>query len=185
MKTIANFPFLVFLIFFTPVGSLAFLLNAFVQTIRSRQRIRLHEQGKTDVFFGSYRVPLLVQDVQNAVEDVFENVSSSQYPDHLSPKDEPDSSFEIIKSSKEEAVSSSSTPLSDGLHLKQKHFTLALTPAQFDIIDSLNAVGFRRHPVYIHNHRHSHAAIIVRMQKKGFEEGKVVIKHWLDKEFEV
>ena len=42
MKTIANFPFLVFLIFFTPVGSLAFLLNAFVQTIRSRQRIRLH-----------------------------------------------------------------------------------------------------------------------------------------------
>lgn len=30
----------------------------------------------------------------------------------------------------------------------------------------------------------SHAAIIVRMQKPSFDEGKVVVKHWLD-EFEV
>ena len=184
MKAITNLPFLVFLILFTPVGSLAFLLNAFVQTLRSRQRIRLYEQGQTGVFFESYRVPLLVQDVQNAAEDVFENVNSSQYPDHLSPTDEPDSSFEIIKSPKEEAVPSP-TSLSDGTQVEQNHFTLALTPAQFAIIDSLNAVGFRRHPVYIHNHRHSHAAIIVRTPKKGFEEGKIVIKHWLDNEFEI
>jgi hypothetical protein len=34
--------------------------------------------------------------------------------------------------------------------------------------------------VYIHNHRHSHAAIIVRIDKKSFDEGRVVIRHWLD-----
>jgi hypothetical protein len=63
--------------------------------------------------------------------------------------------------------------------------TLALTPSQFAIIDSLNSLGFRKYPVYIHNHRHSHAAIIVRMPKKGFEEGRIVVKHWLDAEFKV
>jgi len=60
---------------------------------------------------------------------------------------------------------------------------LALAPAQFEIIDGLNAVGFRKYPVYIHKARHSHAAIIVRMPKKGFEEGKIVVKHWLEEEF--
>ncbi|KAE8377262.1 putative serine esterase-domain-containing protein [Aspergillus bertholletiae] len=63
--------------------------------------------------------------------------------------------------------------------------SLALTPAQIAIIDSLNSVGFRKYPVYIHNHRHSHAAIIVRAPKPGFDEGKVVIKHWLDIEFQI
>lgn len=179
-RTVANFPFLVFLLFITPVGSIFFLLNAVVQTLRSRQRIRLHEQGKSGVLLGSYRsFPLLVQDVQSAVEDVFENVNSSQDPNYLSPIDEPDS-FETSQASKEE---DQGFPQSS--HLENIHPTLALTPAQFAIVDTLNTVGFRRHPVYIHNHRHSHAAIIVRVPKKGFEEGKIVIKHWLDNEFEV
>lgn len=162
------------------MGSIFFLLNAVVQTLRSRQRIRLHEQGKSGVLLGSYRsFPLLVQDVQSAVEDVFENVNSSQDPNYLSPIDEPDS-FETSQASKEE---DQGFPQSS--HLENIHPTLALTPAQFAIVDTLNTVGFRRHPVYIHNHRHSHAAIIVRVPKKGFEEGKIVIKHWLDNEFEV
>lgn len=61
--------------------------------------------------------------------------------------------------------------------------TLALTPAQFAIVDNLNSVGFRKYPVHIHNARHSHAAIIVRMPRKSFDEGKVVIRHWLEEEF--
>jgi hypothetical protein len=60
---------------------------------------------------------------------------------------------------------------------------LALTPEQFTIIDNLNDVGFTKYPVYIHNHRHTHAAIIVRSPKDGFYEGKIVMKHWLDQEF--
>lgn len=181
MRIITNLPFWFFILFFVPVGSFIFLLNAVVQTIRSRQRIRLHEQGKTGVFFESYRVPPLVQDVQNAVEDVFENVNSSQDPDYLSPTDE--QNIELPKDESTLPPSSPQAPeiVSNGL----RYPVLALTPAQFAIIDSLNAVGFRRYPVYIHKHRHSHAAIIVRMPKKGFEEGRVVIKHWLDKEFVV
>jgi hypothetical protein len=58
--------------------------------------------------------------------------------------------------------------------------TLALTQDQFGMIEALDHVGFKKHPVYIHNHRHSHAAIIVRIDKKSFDEGRVVIRHWLD-----
>lgn len=68
---------------------------------------------------------------------------------------------------------------------KTKFPILALTPEQLAIIDSLNAVGFQKYPVYIHNHHRSHAAIIVREPKKAWVEGKVVIRHWLDNEFDV
>lgn len=167
VRTISKLPFGLLLVFFTPVGVLFFLANAIVQTVRSQQRIRLHEQGKTGIFLGSYRgFPLLVQDVQNAVED-----------NYLSPQ--PDESKKSLTTTETKRGLISQSPD------YTMHPTLALTPAQFAIIDSLDAVGFRRYPVYIHNHRHSHAAIIVRVPKKGFEEGQVVVKHWLDNEFEV
>ena len=50
----------------------------------------------------------------------------------------------------------------------------------YDLIEALDNVGIKKFPVYIHNHRHSHAAIVVRMDKSSFDEGRIVIKHWLD-----
>lgn len=64
--------------------------------------------------------------------------------------------------------------------------TLALTPHQFEMIASLGKLGIRKFPVHIHNDRHSHAAIIVRKPwSKKFEEGKVVVGHWLNEAFVV
>lgn len=64
--------------------------------------------------------------------------------------------------------------------------TLALTPHQFEMITSLEKLGIRKFPVYIHNDRHSHAAIIVRKPwSKRWEEGKVVVGHWLNEVFVV
>ena len=62
--------------------------------------------------------------------------------------------------------------------------TLALTSSQFAMIDALDGVGFDKFPVHIHDARHSHAAIIVRMQRESFREGKIVVRHWLER-FEV
>ncbi|RMZ79937.1 hypothetical protein DV738_g2980, partial [Chaetothyriales sp. CBS 135597] len=53
----------------------------------------------------------------------------------------------------------------------------------FAAIKSLDHVGFKKFPVYIHKSSHSHAAIIVRTSRAAFEEGKLVVKHWLEKEF--
>jgi len=174
-------PFYLLVVLLIGPFSAIFLANSVVQTVRSRKRIRLHGEGKNGKLFGRYRVPLLVQDVQHAMEDVFENVNARQEPAYLSgseteglpgasKRDNPDGW---------EAMSDSSTDATSQFP------TLALSPEQFAIINSLNAVGFHKYPVHIQKHRHSHAAIIVRSPKKGFEEGKMVMKHWLDNEFGV
>lgn len=58
--------------------------------------------------------------------------------------------------------------------------TLALTPAQFKAIDVLDGVGWKKFPVYIRKVGHVHAAIIVRMDRKTFDEGRVIVKHWVE-----
>lgn len=64
---------------------------------------------------------------------------------------------------------------------KQNEFpTLALTPAQFKAIDVLDGVGWRKFAVHIQKVNHTHAAIIVRMDRKSFDEGRVIVKHWAD-----
>ena len=61
---------------------------------------------------------------------------------------------------------------------------LALTAEQFEMIDNLDALGFTKYRVHIQNHRHTHAAIVVRIQKDSFAEGRTVVKHWAE-QFEV
>lgn len=62
--------------------------------------------------------------------------------------------------------------------------TLALTPEQFKMKENLDAVGFKKYPVHIKKANHSHAAIVVRMQRPGFGEGRVVARHWVER-FEI
>jgi hypothetical protein len=63
---------------------------------------------------------------------------------------------------------------------KDEFPTLALTPAQFKAIDVLDQLNWRKYAVHLHQVNHTHAAIIVRMNRKAFAEGKVVLKHWLE-----
>ncbi|ODH14287.1 hypothetical protein ACO22_06604 [Paracoccidioides brasiliensis] len=227
MSFFADLPLYLFLCIFVPIASLLYLINAGIQTLRSQRRIRIHEEGKSGVFFGTYKVPLIVEEMQNAVEDMYEIVNAAQKPEYLlggedggmaggtsSPAKQTQSSFiPIIEQShssipsqmilNEECSSrivkrSTSSPVSSSASFCSPHAansptetpsgipefrTLALTPLQFEIIDSLNSIGFRKYPVHIHNVAHSHAAIIVRMPKKNFNEGKIVISHWLENEF--
>ncbi|KAN0083073.1 putative serine esterase (DUF676) domain containing protein [Elaphomyces granulatus] len=215
-KAIIQLPLILFLSVFAPIATICFLLNSVFQTICSHRRRRLHEEGKTGVVFGSYRVPLIVQEVRNVVEDVFESMNGSQKPEYLTDSSDdfeeetklrwrPKEPGFLSSCEKDSFMEDECTALIGQMETAQEHDvvegqnfpsprvdcstsgfpTLALTPSQFAIIDSLNLLGFRKYPVYIHNHRHSHAAIIVRMPKKGFEEGRIVVKHWLDTEFKV
>ncbi|KAI9830167.1 MAG: hypothetical protein M1819_005844 [Sarea resinae] len=240
------------LLLLIPLGSILFLINSAIQSIRSQQRIRLHEEGKAGIGIESYRMGLMVEDIQSAVEGVFEDLNNSQSQEYLPagseevatsgqdstrsasgrhqptvkshgshkkaplkasapPKRGTDSSEKSEKSSDSEVINtpvstttdsptSSSSSSSDddddddnddvpALQKVASHHhhldfpTLALAPQQFSMIQSLDRVGFRKYPVYIHQVSHSHAAIIVRMPRRKFEEGKVVIRHWLEEEF--
>ncbi|KAL6711451.1 hypothetical protein ACN47E_004385 [Coniothyrium glycines] len=169
---------------FLPIGVTGFLMNSVVQTIRSAQRIQLHAEGRAGIDTTRYKIPLMINAVRHEAEQAFENANNSQPQDYLSAGSE--------------ELASPTQPSSPGwpgkmttksdidmieeqkLGLAMDFPTLALTQDQFKMIEALDNVGFKKHPVYIHNHRHSHAAIIVRIDKPSFDEGRVVIKHWLD-----
>ncbi|KAH6019973.1 hypothetical protein HBI83_109190 [Parastagonospora nodorum] len=173
---IGRVPIVAFLTVFIPIGTTLFLVNSVVQSFRSSHRIRLHESGQAGVNIQQYRLGNMINAVRREAEDMFENVNNTQESDYLSA-----GSTE---------VASPTQPTSPGLTRKDTEAaiekdtldfpTLALTQDQFGMIEALDTLGFRKHPVYIHHHRHSHAAIIVRMDKPSFNEGRIVIKHWLD-----
>jgi hypothetical protein len=190
--TIGRIPFFLAMVLFIPLGVVAFVINSGVQSLRSNRRIRLHERGLAGIEPGNYRVPLLITGMREAVEDVYENLNSAQSHEYL-----------VAGTEEEAAQSEPSSPTlerppssKDGDEFKGKLLrqnseksgqhdppTLALAPYQFRMIQALDSVGWRKYPVYIHKSGHSHAAIITRMEKPSFSEGRVVLRHWLDEEF--
>ncbi|OGM43378.1 lipase/serine esterase [Aspergillus bombycis] len=207
--------FWAFIVLFLSIVLPLFFLHSISQWSHSRERVRIHEEGESATLFRQYRLPhVMVKEMQSAIEEAYEDVGFSQNPEYLSTTSNSSSADSIRRrnspslKAKEAAgnkpssitIQEASPPTpehnqpsspreattDDTISKKSRAYpTLALTPAQIAIIESLNSVGFRKYPVYIHNHRHSHAAIIVRAPKPGFDEGKVVIKHWLDTEFQI
>lgn len=186
------------LIFFSllPVVVSVFLCNSFFQTIRSSQRIRLHEKGLAGIRPETYRVPLLIQEMREAVEDAYENLNSSQANEYLSEGSDEDGIEEQGVISQDSGSPSTKEPASavltrtksavseKGTEAGSGGFpTLALAPYQFRMIDALDSVGWLKFPVHIHKVGHSHAAIIVRVEKESFSEGREVFRHWLDEVF--
>ncbi|EEQ30195.1 hypothetical protein McanMca71_000500 [Microsporum canis] len=192
-STISVLSFRLFIFIIVGFVSVIFLANAVYQTILSEKRIRLHEQGRSGVVYNAYRVPLLMRGFRNAAEDMYETVNAAQKPEYISgstphPNERPPT---LTQSHPAAAVYPLTEPvrITDNVatHEPRKATfpTLALTAAQFQIIDNLDSVGFRKYPVYIHEVRHSHAAIIVRSPRESFKEGKIVVRHWLEEEFRI
>ncbi|KAI9673922.1 MAG: hypothetical protein M1817_002128 [Caeruleum heppii] len=192
-------PLTLALVLFIPLGAVFFLLTAAVQSVRSMRRIQLHEAGRAGIGIASYRIPLMVEEVRGAVDDAmnemrperadFEGpVSSSSSPspshtpldDHSKDPSSPPSSLSPSPSPKPIQSNLPSSSPSSPLPL------LPLTPAQITMIHSLDThAPFEKFPVHIHDVRHSHAGIIVRHAREAFKEGKVVVRHWVERGFEV
>jgi hypothetical protein len=187
---LSRLPLALALVIFIPIGVMAFLVNSGIQSVRSNRRIRLHEEGRAGIEIGNYRVPLLLNDMRNAVEDVYENLNSAQSNEYLASDTEDealtDSAVAIRSKTSEKSGSASGsiTSLEDAVNTHPlEASTLALAPYQFAMIQALDDVGWRKYPVHIHKVRHSHAAIIIRMNRASFDEGKIVLRHWLEEEF--
>jgi hypothetical protein len=199
---LGRIPLTLFLLVFIPIGSTLFLLNAAVQSVRSKKRIRLHSEGKAGIDVEEYRLPLMVEmahDVRRTAEDIFENLNNTQSQEYLPAGSEELAHSESPVLSPKHKKTFSMTSLPEEKHLlddddasvengessntsqnRQLEFpTLALTAHQFAMVQALDDVGWKKFPVWIHQARHSHAAIIVRMNRKSFDEGRLVVKHWL------
>lgn len=177
-----------------PIGSVVFLINSGVQQVRSQKRIRLHEEGKAGVGLGTYRIPLMVGNARSAIEGAFENMNARK-GQHYLPETASDEDCEAEVShghhrnghadKKDHSASRTSSDLKRTSSRRSEFPTLALTPQQFEMVRALDEVGFRKYRIHIKAVRHTHAAIIVRSQKPSFDEGKIVVRHWLDEEFEI
>lgn len=174
-KWVKGIPFMVTISVMIPIGITVFLANAAVQTVRSANRIKAHESGKAGFKIQDYRMPLQIKHIREEVEEAYEVLNSSQRQQYLEGSDsEEDLAYDaadrkILK--KQRRMSTPSQP------------TLALTPDQFEMIENLDAADWRKYPVHIQKHRHSHAAIVVRMDKESFADGWVVLRHWAGDEF--
>lgn len=173
LKWVKRIPFMLTVAVFVPIGIVAFLMNSVVQTIRSSSRIKLHETGKAGLNVEEYRMPVWMKEIREEVENAYEVLNASQNQEYLATEDE-DEGMNVEEQRvlrRERRMSIPAQP------------TLALAPYQFEMIDSLDTLGWRKYPVWIHNNRHSHAALIVRMDKESFNEGYLVLGHFAKEEF--
>ena len=178
-------PLFTLLAILIPIGSVVFFINSGIQSVRSRQRIRLHEEGKSGVGLGSYRIPLIVEDAQNAVLDAIKDVNMSQKPLLTGGEVDVQVRHGAEKGSRLSCEPSSNGSKSSQVDQIEGFPILALSPDQFEMIERLDDLGFKKYRVHIHKVMHSHAAIVVRTGRKGFDEGKTVIRHWLEEDFRI
>lgn len=179
VRWVARLPFMLMIAVLVPLGTVMYLCNSVIQTVRSASRIRQHETGKVDLDVQEYRVPLLIKELRGEVENAYEAINSSQNQEHLTADDDEDDDDDDYGLdaearsllSRERRLSVPTQP------------TLALTAHQFEMIRALDSLQWRKYPVWIRKNQHAHAAIIVRMEKASFEEGWVVLKHFASDEF--
>ncbi|KAK3673471.1 hypothetical protein LTR78_006705 [Recurvomyces mirabilis] len=185
-KTRESLPFYAFLFTMVPIMIPLFMVNAGVQTYRSAQRVRLHEQGQL-IDLKRYRIPLL-EDAQAAQDRIMERLATERT--HLAeespsgylptPPPEPNTSSSANSSSWTLVGTTASEKQKEEQKSNKSSWpTLALTDDQFEMIDNLDKhVNFTKYPVHIQKVRHTHAAIVVRTASESFKEGHVVSTHW-------
>ena len=149
-----------------PLATVLFLLNSVVQNALSARRIRLHGADKG---WHGYR------SLDLAVAAAVEEMNHDMPAEHLGR-------------ARSGAASTASSYVGGGgatTDLAALGFpTLALTPAQFQMVADLDALAFRKIPVWIQKDSHTHAGIIVRRHVPRYFEGKAVVRHWLEQAFE-
>lgn len=185
---IQSLPFYVLLGLVLPLGSVAFFVNSGIQYFRSARRVRLHESGQAGVDVQRFRKAPLLEEAKRISDKVYTGLASEERERYLpDPDSSPDMSDQSRAQSQEmEVVKEQAPKTASGAQSRSsgKFPTLALTREQFAMIDSLDAVGWDKFPVHITKVRHTHAAIVVRMNRGGFSQGKIVIGHWIGR-FEV
>jgi hypothetical protein len=176
-QTRSALPFYALFFSLFPLVLPAFLVNSVIQTYKSTQRVQLHEKGLAGINLGRYRIPLLEE--AQAVQDRALQRMASQTEEEFLPTPPPEQESPSASTSSLGSHERKRLRRRRSSHKENSPFpTLALSDVQFEMMDSLNKVGFTKFPVHIQRHRHTHAAIVVRMQKEGFEEGKAVVRHW-------
>lgn len=117
------------------------------------------------------------------VESIVSAINSASYYDyHYSVTKSP--SPATVESTDDENEESSLLKNTSLINLKGKKisndFKLKLTDSQEAIVTNLNTLKWNKYPVIIRHTKATHAAVIYRHPDPAFDEGKVVVRHFVE-----
>lgn len=145
-----------------PLWFFAFCCNALYQTIVSFGRQKgFHKSRRAKSTakqwdFGSLKLEQALEDeVESVIERMYQSISHSADSEETTLLTNNDSTHSMLNS------------------------------CQKNIIYNLNQLEWNKYPVYIRGAMHTHAAAIVRYKSNLFDEGKVVVNHWLENCLEI
>lgn len=162
-----------------PLWATFFVLANLYQSFFSARRIRQHLQLQ------DYDT-VEETGLSGAVQEVFEDVVDSA--NMFSPSEDLE---EYLGNVSEETALLDGNGNANGhnsekeVSFKREEYRLALTDEQLSMISGLRSLSWQTFGVHINQTMHSHAAIIRRTKwRKQLVEGNMVIKHWLDEQFQ-
>lgn len=141
----------------------------------------------TDSYTGSY-LDLLERDMNNKSKDKTDIIVESLF-DAMNSESLGGSHYNISNKNKlesnEDAKSTNALENTSNMsQLKTKdNFELDLTVSQRFIVENLNTLKWDKFPIFIKNTKATHAAAIVRSDDNNFDEGKVVVDHFVKQVF--
>lgn len=194
---------------FTPIYAIYLLGNSILQRVKLIRRLKsfhkessnsltdLYGEGKIgnhkheaslgstdqEPYIGTFESSIRNQ-TDEFVESVFSAVNSESYYDYHDS---------ITKSSQslaafQDGVTSKLLNKPDLVNLKGKtvgDFRLPFNKNQEFIVSLLNNLNWSKYPVIIRNTKATHAAVIVRQKDPTFDEGKVIVRHFIEQVFKV
>lgn len=114
------------------------------------------------------------------VESIFNAVNSANYYDYH---------HSVAKNKNKNGPEESKLLNKSLVNLKGKEITtdfkLNLIPLQETIVSTLNTLKWNKYPVIIRNTKSTHAAVIYRHPDPYFDEGKVIVRHFIEQVFKV
>lgn len=155
--------------------------NEVVQTLEED----LHEKDEGETYMRAFEDKIRDQ-TDDFVESIFSAVNSASYYDyHYSITKAPSAQGSVEDLLEESRLLNKS----DLVNLKGKavtgDFKLNINENQEFIVSRLNNLKWNKYPVIIRNTKATHAAVIYRQADPTFDEGKVVVRHFIEQVFRV
>ena len=171
----------ILMVFLVPLWATFFVLASLYQSFFSARRIRHHSRIH-DTFGESDKEEEtgLSGAVQEAFEDVVDNASLiSPIEDRNEYFDDVDETTTLIEGNGHDGQAEKA------VSFQREEYRLALTEEQVAMMNGLRSIPWQTFGVHIHQTTHSHAAIIRRHKwRAGLVEGEIVIRHWLENQFQ-
>lgn len=167
-----------------PLWATFFILASLYQSFFSARRIKQHIQVRDTLEESDKEEET---GLSGAVQEVFEDVVDNAAL--LTPSDDRNEYFEddvhetttLINGN----VDAYNGLTEKAISFEREEYRLALAEEQVAMMNGLKSVPWRTFGVHIHQTSHSHAAIIRRTKwRAGLSEGQVVIRHWLETQFQ-